>query len=99
MIIQMNATVCAAVDHGEDRRHKIAVIDGGGELSRAKKSDSDQGSKDFQRCGPNGGPRRCRYEEAVVGHLVGVPGVRDLSHRVRGSPAASDLGSPVTAEV
>ena len=24
MIIQMNATVCAAEDHGEDRRRKIA---------------------------------------------------------------------------
>ena len=24
MIIQINATVCAAVDHGEDRQQKIA---------------------------------------------------------------------------
>ena len=27
MIIQINATVCAAVDHGEDRQHKIAGSD------------------------------------------------------------------------
>jgi hypothetical protein len=27
MIIQMNATVCADMDHGEDRRRKIAGSD------------------------------------------------------------------------
>ena len=27
MIIQMNATVCADMDHGEDGRHKIADSD------------------------------------------------------------------------
>ena len=27
MIIQINATVCAAVDHGEDGQHKIAGSD------------------------------------------------------------------------
>ena len=28
MIIQINATVCAALDHGDDRQHKIAGSDG-----------------------------------------------------------------------
>ena len=33
MIIQINATVCAAVDHGDDRQHKIA---GSGRCLRGK---------------------------------------------------------------
>ncbi len=39
MIIQMNATVCAAADHGEDRQHKIA---GSGQRKRVQQRKGEQ---------------------------------------------------------
>jgi hypothetical protein len=46
MIIQMNATVCADMDHGEDRRHKIAGSDEGTEWREGRKRGDDQGRRE-----------------------------------------------------
>jgi hypothetical protein len=46
MIIQMNATVCADMDHGEDRRHKIAGSDQGEWRRQERKRDNDQGRRE-----------------------------------------------------
>ena len=42
MIIQMNATVCAAEDHGDDVRHKIAGSDQRSRGAEAQEKASDQ---------------------------------------------------------
>jgi hypothetical protein len=50
MIIQINATVCAAVDNGDDRRHKIAGSD---QLTRRRdvgKGASDQEKEEIKGC-------------------------------------------------
>ena len=45
MIIQINATVCAAADHGEDRQHKIAGSDQRNWVLRSREEASDQGNR------------------------------------------------------
>ena len=42
MIIQMNATVCADIDHGEDGQYKIAGSDQRGRIQREREGVSDQ---------------------------------------------------------
>jgi hypothetical protein len=46
MIIQMNATVCVAEDHGEDWRHKIAGSGQGAECREGRKGGDDQGRRE-----------------------------------------------------
>ncbi len=46
MIIQINATVCAAVDHGDDRRRRIADSDQRRRVLGRKKMVGDQGKQE-----------------------------------------------------
>ena len=75
MIIQINATVCAATDHGEDRRHKIAASDGYGECRKGRKEAVTRAVK-FSRRGEemtvlaaDDGTRKLRFH-----HPVSAPG-------------------------
>jgi hypothetical protein len=48
MIIQINATVCAAADHGEDSQHKIAGGDHFGRVLRGEETSSDQEKQEIK---------------------------------------------------
>ena len=48
MIIQINATVCAAVDHGDDGRHKIAGSNHGRDVIQRQEEKGDQGKRKAQ---------------------------------------------------
>ena len=50
MIIQINATVCVDMDHGDDRHREIADSDAGGERWEGREKRSDQDSKNFWTC-------------------------------------------------
>jgi len=47
MIIKINATVCADMDHGEDRRHKIAGSDQRAESREGRKDGDSLGRRKF----------------------------------------------------
>jgi hypothetical protein len=56
MIIQMNATVCAAEDHGEDGRHEIAGSDRRRSAQAGQEGTSGQEKQELKECGRNAGP-------------------------------------------
>ena len=61
MIIQINATVCAALDHGEGGRRKIAGSDSAKEVQGGRKGASDQEKQEItgergNNVGSYGGP-------------------------------------------
>ena len=56
MIIQINATVCAAVDHGDDRQHRIAGSDQRRRRRKVGKRASDQEKGEIK-----GMRLRCRF--------------------------------------
>jgi hypothetical protein len=56
MIIQMNATVCAAVDHGEGGQLKIAGRDSGRWCRKAREGASYQAEQRIQRA-----RQECRF--------------------------------------
>ena len=68
MIIQINATVCAAVDHGDDMWHEIAGSDQGRKMQTGRERGSDQGKQDIHKSGRNAGScgRRQRDEAGAV---------------------------------
>jgi hypothetical protein len=51
MIIQINATVCAAIDHGDDRQHKIAGSDPRKRCTRTWERAGDQEKVEISACG------------------------------------------------
>ena len=53
MIIQINATVCAAPDHGDDRQHKIAGRDQRKTVQERQARGIDQGYKKDQNMRQN----------------------------------------------
>ena len=66
MIIQINATVCAAVDHGEGKWHKIAGNNNPRECRKAWKRASKQEKQEIGERDRNvgsSGRRRCRGDD------------------------------------
>jgi hypothetical protein len=51
MIIWINATVCAAEDHGEDRRHEIAGSDQRRNVQAGQERASGQEKQELKECG------------------------------------------------
>jgi hypothetical protein len=55
MIIQMNATVCADMNHGESRRHKIAGSDQGAGCREGRKEGNGLGRRKIRKPGRSAG--------------------------------------------
>ena len=55
MIIQINATVCAAADHGGNRQHKIAGSDRRGRVQGGREGTSDQEKRETREACYNAG--------------------------------------------
>jgi hypothetical protein len=68
MIIQINATVCAAVDHGGGRRRKIVGSAHDRRALRGQETVSDQEEQENQRAWRNAGSSNDRSEDAIAAH-------------------------------
>ncbi len=68
MIIQMNATVCADVDHGDNGQHKIAGSDQCRRAQGGRRRGSDRENKKFK-----GALQKCRFSQAITGTMPRVP--------------------------
>ena len=63
MIIQINATVCAAADHGDDRQHKIAGSDQGKRVQEGQERAMTRAKQEFEeRVENDGSSGRWQYD-------------------------------------